>query len=312
MDKRFTKGHTLELYANSVTFTWSDDTVILPQTEVVLTDKIAVTKSQIAAMQGDISYLRSSVAQMSDTANIVRETMKPLFLGKTGEPETSLSPTRFSALVTSEDFQQGGFGGRGWGFYRDNSMTYQNIAEVAAPTRRMLRAAAPATRSGESVSEEPEEDTVAATPSIRAGSQSVLEVDRLVVRRDMQVNNLVINQIAYVGGKQIISAAAMECNQVVENDDSYDCFFDQKQGSIKNLFQVNDIAMGQVYTPENQDLRTALACRRRATSSCSSATRSTRIASTPSSVTSSAADTSRCSPTWIPYTTMARNTILPA
>lgn len=253
-DKRFSNGRTLELYANSVTFTWGDDTVILPQVEVVLSDQIAVTKSQIAAMQGDISNLRSSIAQMADTGNIVRESMKPLFLGKTGEQETSLSPTRFASLVTSEDFRQGGFGGAGWGFYRDNSMTYQNIAQTAAPTRRVLMAAAPSLGLLAAAAEE-EGEVEEAVPSTRAGSQSVLEVDRLIVRRDMQVNNLVVNQIAYVGGKQIISAAAIECTQVTENDDSYDCYFDQKQGSVKNLFQVDDIAMGQVFTAENTELR---------------------------------------------------------
>lgn len=248
-DRRFTKDRPLALFASSVTFTWADGTIILPQVEVVLTDKIAVSKSQIAQMQGDISALRSSVAQMNDTTGIIRESIKPLFLGKTGEEETSLSPTKFASLVTSEDFQQGGFGGRGWGFYRDNSMTYQNIEQVAAPQRRMLMAAGPL-RAGAA-----DEDVTEAVPSIRAGSQAVLEVDRLIVRRDMQVNNLVVNQIAYVGGKQIISAAAIECVQVVDNDDSYDCYFDQKQGSVKNLFQVDDIAMGQVFTAENTELR---------------------------------------------------------
>lgn len=248
-DKRFTKDRPLALFASSVTFTWADGSIILPQVEVVLTDKIAVSKSQIAQMQGDISALRSSVAQMNDTTGIIRESIKPLFLGKTGEEETSLSPTKFASLVTSEDFQQGGFGGRGWGFYRDNSMTYQNIEQVAAPQRRMLMAAGPL-RAGAA-----DEDVTEAVPSIRAGSQAVLEVDRLIVRRDMQVNNLVVNQIAYVGGKQIISAAAIECVQVVDNNDSYDCYFDQKQGSVKNLFQVDDIAMGQVFTAENTELR---------------------------------------------------------
>lgn len=249
-DRRFTKDRPLALFASSVTFTWSDGTIILPQVEVVLTDKIVVSKSQIAQLQGDISALRSSVAQMNDTTGIIRESIKPLFLGKTGEEETSLSPTKFASLVTSEDFKQGGFGGRGWGFYRDNSMTYQNIEQVAAPQRRMLKSAGPL-RAGAVE----EEDVTGAVPSIRAGSQAVLEVDRLIVRRDMQVNNLVVNQIAYVGGKQIISAAAIECVQVVDNDGSYDCYFDQKQGSVKNLFQVDDIAMGQVFTAENTELR---------------------------------------------------------
>lgn len=246
VDKRFTKGVPLVLYANSVTFTWADDTVILPQVDVVLVDKIAVTKSQIAALQGDVTNLKSSVAQMANQEMSVREAMKPLFLGKTGEEETSLSPTKFASLLTSEDFKQGGFGGRGWGFYRDNSMAYQDLDQTPSQ-QRLLRSVGAALRSTDGETQ--------ATPSRRAGSQSTLEIDRLIVRREMHVNNLVVNQIAYVGGKQIISAAAMECTQVVENEDSYDCYFDQKQGTIKNLFKVGDIAMGQVFTPANAQLR---------------------------------------------------------
>jgi len=246
VDKRFTKGVPLVLYANSVTFTWADDTVILPQVDVVLVDKIAVTKSQIAALQGDVSNLKSSVAQMANSEMSVKEAMKPLFLGKTGEEETSLSPTKFASLLTSEDFKQGGFGGKGWGFYRDNSMAYQDLDQTPSQ-QRLLRSVGAALRTADGETQ--------ATPSRRAGSQSTLEIDRLIVRREMHVNNLVVNQIAYVGGKQIISAAAMECTQVVENDDSYDCYFDQKQGTIKNLFQVGDIAMGQVFTPANVQLR---------------------------------------------------------
>lgn len=246
-DKRFTNNSEIALYASTVTFTWSDDTVILPQTEVVLTDKVYVSRDVIASINGDIKNLRSSIAQMSDVSHVIREQIKPLFLEKTGEEQTSLSPTKFTSLLTSGDFQQGGFGGKGWGFYRDNSMAYQDLL-VTPIQRRLQRSVGAALRSGES-------DGQQAVPSVHAGAQSVLEIDRLIVRRDMQVNNLVINQIAYVGGMQIISAAAIECTQVVENDDSYDCFFDQKQGTVKNLFQVNDVALGQVFTPENTRLR---------------------------------------------------------
>ena len=95
----------------------------------------------------------------------------------------------------------------------------------------------------------------AAATAEEKATDAVLELDKLIVRKEMQVNSLVVNQIAYIGGKQVNSAAAMECVQVVETEDSYICYFDQKQGSVKNLFQVGDIAMGQVFTPENYELR---------------------------------------------------------
>lgn len=78
-----------------------------------------------------------------------------------------------------------------------------------------------------------------------------LEIDRIIVRKELQVNNLVINQVSYVGGKRIISAAAMECVQVLPVAGGYKCFFDQKQGSIKNLFVIGDIALGQRFNTDN-------------------------------------------------------------
>ena len=84
---------------------------------------------------------------------------------------------------------------------------------------------------------------------------AVMELDKLIVRKELHVNTLVVNQISYVGGKQITSAAAIECTQVVETATSYICYFDQKQGTVKNLFVVNDIAMGQVFDPGNTEVR---------------------------------------------------------
>lgn len=229
-DPRFSGGVTLDLYASSVTFTWSDGTVILPETEVVLTDQISTYDSAIQSMQGQINVIRNSIAQIGDVEEVARQATRPLFLGKTGDDQRSLSPTRFASLLASDDFEQGDIGGKGWGFYKDNSQEYEEQPQQ--------------TRSGN-------RDVATNEPD----KLSVMEVDKLIVRREMRVNSLMVNQITYLGGKQIISAASMECTQVVENSGSYDCYFDQKQGSVKNLFQVNDIVMGQVFTPENNDLR---------------------------------------------------------
>lgn len=80
---------------------------------------------------------------------------------------------------------------------------------------------------------------------------AIIEADKLVIRKDLEVNNLVINQVSYVGGMQITSAASLEINRVIENDNAYQCFFDQKGGSVANLFQVNDIAYSQRFDEEN-------------------------------------------------------------
>lgn len=221
-DVRFSGGQTLSLYASSVTFTWADGTVILPEVDVVLTEKTSVVKSSYQELQHDVSVIKATYATEDGASSASREQSKQLFLGKNGEAQTSLSPTRFASIIASENFKQGEFGGKGWGFYEDNSDLYQDKDGV-------------------------DEDLIE--------KQSVLEVDRLVVRRDMMLNKLVVNQTAYFGGRQVISAAAVECTLVVENQGNYICYFDQKQGSVKNLFHLNDVAMSQTFDGSNNVTR---------------------------------------------------------
>jgi hypothetical protein len=94
----------------------------------------------------------------------------------------------------------------------------------------------------------------------------VLETDRINVRSDLQVNNLVINQVSARGGMQIDTAASITITKVIETQLEYICYFDQKNGSVANLFKVGDVAMSMVYD-ENWDTDANLvkAYRRRVT-----------------------------------------------
>lgn len=82
-----------------------------------------------------------------------------------------------------------------------------------------------------------------------------LEVPRVVIRQDMRVNNLVVNQTEAKGGTQIETAAYIKCTNVVETPDSYICYFDQKGGTVANLFKVGDVAYCNRWTPENKQLK---------------------------------------------------------
>lgn len=82
-----------------------------------------------------------------------------------------------------------------------------------------------------------------------------LEADRINVRQEMQVNSLVINQIIARGGMIVESAATIEVSKVVETEDAYVCLFDQKDGSVANLFQVGDVAYCSRFTPDNAQLK---------------------------------------------------------
>lgn len=78
----------------------------------------------------------------------------------------------------------------------------------------------------------------------------VLETDRIKARQDLEVNNLVINQVEGRGGMQVDTAAFMEVTRVVETSDGYVCYFDQKNGTVANLFHVDDVAMSMVFNEE--------------------------------------------------------------
>lgn len=85
--------------------------------------------------------------------------------------------------------------------------------------------------------------------------KSIIEADKLILREDLQVNSFVVNQTTSIGGKQIYSAASITCTRVEVMDDGIVCYFDQKQGSIENLFVVGDIAYSQVFSPENIEVK---------------------------------------------------------
>lgn len=84
----------------------------------------------------------------------------------------------------------------------------------------------------------------------------VLETDRLSVRQDMSVNTLVINQAEGRGGMEIDTAAYIDgVTRVEDTPEGYVCYFDQKGGSVANLFHVDDVAFCNRWTPENTDLK---------------------------------------------------------
>lgn len=80
---------------------------------------------------------------------------------------------------------------------------------------------------------------------------TLLEIDRIVARGDVKINNLFINQVAHVGGRTIYSAANMECVSVIDLGSSYRCFMDTKSGTRGNLFRVDDQAFCMRYDPNN-------------------------------------------------------------
>jgi hypothetical protein len=70
----------------------------------------------------------------------------------------------------------------------------------------------------------------------------VIEADKAVLRQELQVNSLVVNQIVGRGGMIVETVATMEITRVDSDDEGYRCYFDQKNGTVWNMFRVDDVA----------------------------------------------------------------------
>lgn len=84
---------------------------------------------------------------------------------------------------------------------------------------------------------------------------SVIETDRIVARKSLDVDTIVANYTTAFGGKQIDCAANALITNVYQGKagdrDVYICTIDTKGGSVGNLFHVDDIAMCQRFDTEN-------------------------------------------------------------
>lgn len=206
-DVRFIDAPALQLYLQSVTYTWNEQTLLYPDIEVVLADTIVPVQNPISKLQGSIDAINSQLYNIGNVENTVRKIGDRLYLRKDGIADISQSPTRFTENISGYNFRQGTIGGADWGIYRDEN------------------------------------------------GNAIAEFDKVIVRNDLEVNNLVINQVSYEGGMQITSAASLVVSRVVENDNDYQCFFDTKSGTVANLFQIDDIAYSQRFDNENTAIK---------------------------------------------------------
>ena len=119
--KQLISGSYESLYVQSMTYNWTADTILYPDVEVVVSDKVATVKNPVAQMQGNIETLQRQVGSLSNIQQIIRQVCDQLYLRKDGVEDLSKSPTRFLGKVTGEKFRQGQIGGKDWGIYRDEN-----------------------------------------------------------------------------------------------------------------------------------------------------------------------------------------------
>ena len=77
---------------------------------------------------------------------------------------------------------------------------------------------------------------------IEEDNGSLLVVDNIVARKSIKAFEYVIQQIKSQGGIVMQSMGSMECINVETYDTYYRCYFDTKNGSIYNQFEINDLA----------------------------------------------------------------------
>ena len=119
--KQFISGAYESLYVQSMTYNWTADTILYPDVEVVVSDKVHTVKNPVAQIQGNIETLQRQMGSLSNIQQIIRQVCDQLYLRKDGVEDLSKSPTRFLGKVTGEKFRQGQIGGKDWGIYRDEN-----------------------------------------------------------------------------------------------------------------------------------------------------------------------------------------------
>ena len=205
-DNRFIDTENIELYLQSITYTYTDK--IIPDVEIVLSDKMQAVEHPVQRIQGEIELLSAQVAHPSASlVRQIRQIFDAIYLRKDGVEDLSKSPTSFTSLVKSGDFRAGMIGGKGWGIYRDGN------------------------------------------------GNTIAEFDQLKARQTFTANDVVRNEVKHQGGVIVSSAASMLISKVEETGNGYKCYFDQEQGSKANLFAFDDVAMCQLFSPENDTIR---------------------------------------------------------
>lgn len=119
-DRRFIKNVGERQILQSITYEWQESS-LLPNIDVVLSEKVSTSLSTVAMLQSKVESLAKQVGGISNLEQIVRKIGDLLYLRKDGFEDTSYSPTRFSDTVSSNNFRPGAVGGTGWAAYQDEN-----------------------------------------------------------------------------------------------------------------------------------------------------------------------------------------------
>lgn len=87
-----------------------------------------------------------------------------------------------------------------------------------------------------------------------ANGSSVIETDRLIVRKDLTVNTLNINQIEFTFGETVYSNGGCEITSVEDKDTFWRCYYDNKNETRFSGLKIDDQVRCQRYDPQNKNI----------------------------------------------------------
>ena len=83
---------------------------------------------------------------------------------------------------------------------------------------------------------------------------SVVEADKMIIRKEAVFNELIINQMSFRLGETVFSNGGFECTSVQEESTYYRCYYDNKNGTRYSGIVVGDQARCQRYSADNKSI----------------------------------------------------------
>lgn len=83
---------------------------------------------------------------------------------------------------------------------------------------------------------------------------SVVEADKLIIRKEAVFNEAIINQMSFRLGETVFSNGGFECTSAQEESTYYRCYYDNKNGTRYSGIVVGDQARCQRYSADNKSI----------------------------------------------------------
>ena len=193
----------------------------LPEVVVQLSDTITINSNALQNVVNDIKNANYRASYVSDTVG-TKQTNNSLLLAATSADSVALGSGASAAELNHFVRKQG----------------VETIHDVKTFEDEVVF------EKGIRSSDFVKDGTIGVGWGIYKDSQgyTVAEVDKVIARHVLEINELKVNQSTFEKGAQILSSAGCVISAVEDNSSFYRCYFDNKQGSFFSGFVIGDIA----------------------------------------------------------------------